>query len=119
MTAMQSPEADARKAAAKAAATIAANELPTGAWPAFLPIMLKFVTAEAHSEATKVAALSSLGYTCELNDKIEQDGTNDMLNIIVSHGMKKRSENVRLVATITLAFLLPFNASQYGDQKGL
>ncbi|KAI2511256.1 Importin-beta N-terminal domain [Fragilaria crotonensis] len=114
LKAMRSPEAVARQAAAQAAAEVATVEVPYGVWPEFLPSMLENVTAEAHSEGTKVASLTCLGYTCErmafLDNlpEIAPTTTDAMLTTIVDGIQKTRPENVRLAATTALRNSLLF-----------
>lgn len=114
LNAMRSPEAVARQAAAQAAAEVATVEVPYGVWPEFLPSMLENVTADAHSEGTKVASLTCLGYTCErmafLDNlpEIAPTTTDAMLTTIVDGIQKTRPENVRLAATTALRNSLLF-----------
>ena len=114
LQAMRSPEAVVRQAAAQAAAEVATVEVPYGVWPEFLPAMLENVTAEAHSEGTKVASLTCLGYTCErmsLLDNLPEIApttTDAMLTTIVDGIQSTRPENVRLAATTALRNSLLF-----------
>jgi importin subunit beta-1 len=114
LKAMRSPEVGARQAAAQAAAEVATIEVPYGVWPEFLPAMLENVTAEVHSEGTKVATLTCLGYTCERMaflenlPEISATTTDAMLTTIVDGIHKSRPESVRLAATAALKNSLLF-----------
>jgi importin subunit beta-1 len=119
LAAMRSPLRQARHAAAQASSEIATLELPSNLWPEFLPAMLEYVTAEAHSEGTKVAALECLGYTCERIGEVDglptlaPDVTNAMLTTIVDGMQTSRSDPVRLAACKALRNSLVFTASNF------
>ena len=120
LQALQSSEGIARQTGAQAAAEVAAIELPFQAWPEFLPRLLEYVTAEAHSEGTKIATLSCLGFTCErlaLLDNLPPVTTTDaMLTAIVDGIQKTRPDNIRLAAAVALKNSLLFTQKNM-DQK--
>lgn len=102
-----SEDRNARHTAGRAAAEVAAIELPYREWGEFVPTMLQNVRAET-SEGTKIASLECLGFACERIGQMEhlpnidEQTTNEMLTAVIDGIQQGRPENVRLVACVAL-----------------
>jgi importin subunit beta-1 len=103
---------------ALAASEIAAVELPYHEWPEFIPVMMENVTTAAAQEATVLASLDCLGYTCERaatheetyedTPSFEKKVVDSMLTTIVDAVQPQRSIKVRLSSLTALKNSLVF-----------
>ncbi|XP_065178796.1 importin subunit beta-1-like [Sycon ciliatum] len=91
--------------AAQCVAFIACIEIPIGAWPDLLPLLLQGVTNASSTEGLKEASLEAIGYMCEeIDASVLQAASNDILTAIVQ-GMRKEEQSVRVRLAATKALL--------------
>eukprot|EP00250_Pteridium_aquilinum_P016455 c23110_g1_i1 orf=172-2769(+) len=107
---LASPASDASHTAAQVIAKAAAIDLPLGAWPDLIAVLLANMGAD-QSTLLKQASLETLGYVCEevSLDVFTQEQVNAILTAVVQ-GMNSSegSNEVRLAATIALCNALEF-----------
>lgn len=114
LTALRSPVAPARRAAAQAAAEAAALELPAEAWPEFLDSLTETVSAAAADDGVRVSALECLGYVGERlagdGSEVPQSTTDRALTAVVDGMRADRADAVRAAAAAALRNSVVFAA---------
>lgn len=111
LQALRSSQAVACHTAAQAAAEVAAVELPYKEWPELVPTLLE--NLKTQGEASQVASLECLGFTCERiamleTLPIEESTTDTMLTTIVNGMQPSRGPAINLAAATAMRNSLVF-----------